>query len=46
MGAFDSYGMIPFSEEHRMLREMLRKYCNEKLRPAGDGAGRAEAVSG
>lgn len=33
MGAHDSYGMIPFSEEHTMLREMLRKYADEKVAP-------------
>lgn len=33
MGAYDSYGMIPLTEEHRMLRDMLRKYCDEKLAP-------------
>ena len=33
MGAYDSYGMIPLTEEHRMLRDMLRKYCDDKLAP-------------
>jgi alkylation response protein AidB-like acyl-CoA dehydrogenase len=33
MGANDSFSMIPFSDEHRMLREMLRKYCDEKVAP-------------
>jgi alkylation response protein AidB-like acyl-CoA dehydrogenase len=25
--------MIPYTEEHRMLRDMLRKYCDEKVAP-------------
>jgi len=33
MGAADSFGMIPFTEEHQMLRDMLRKYCDDKLAP-------------
>jgi len=33
MGANDNYGMIPFTEEHRMLRETVRKYANDKLAP-------------
>lgn len=33
MGAQDSLAMIPFSDEHRMLREMLRDYADEKLAP-------------
>ena len=33
MSAMDSYGMIPFTDEHRMLRDMLRKYCDEKVGP-------------
>jgi len=33
MGAQDSYGMIPFSDEHTMLREMVRKYADEKVAP-------------
>ena len=33
MGARDSYSMIPFTDEHRMLREMVRRYADEKLAP-------------
>ncbi len=33
MGAFDSFGMIPFTEEHNMLRETVRKYADDKLAP-------------
>ena len=33
MGAEDQYGMIPFTDEHTMLREMVRKYAEEKLAP-------------
>lgn len=33
MGALDSFGMIPFTEEHNMLRETVRKYADDKLAP-------------
>ena len=33
MGATDSYGMIPFNDEHTMLREMVRKYADEQVAP-------------
>lgn len=40
MGAHDSLGMIPFTDEHRMLREMVRKYVDEKVAPRADALDR------
>ena len=33
MGAHDTYGIIPFTDEHGMLREMVRSLVDDKIGP-------------
>ena len=36
MGALDSFGMIPFTDEHEMLRDTVCKYVDDKVAPRAD----------